>query len=150
MGSILQTVVTIMILSSSSNSSLALLILSTTLLLQSVYSRPRQREGTRTVINGLEIETLKKGDGVTFPKQGQSVTCHYTLTLTDGRKIDSSRERNKPFTFNIGQGVAKMSKGERAKLTMSPALGYGKGGVPGYIPPNAVLVFDVELLSISK
>merc|ERR1712098_732569 len=137
MGSTLQTVVTIMILSSSSNSSLTLLILSTTILLQGVYSRQRQSEGTRTVITGLEIETLKKGDGVTFPKKGQSVTCHYTLTLTDGRKIDSSRDRNKPFTFNIGQGeviagwdegVAKMSKGERAKLTMSPALGYGKGG----------------------
>merc|ERR1712098_372980 len=105
MGSTLRTVVTIMILPSSSNSSLALLILFTTLLLQSVYSRPKQSEGTRTVINGLEIETLKKGDGVTFPKQGQSVTCHYILTLTDGRKIDSSRDRNKPFTFNIGRGA---------------------------------------------
>merc|ERR1712098_710688 len=147
MGSTLRTVVTIMILPSSSNSSLDLLILSTTLILQSVYSRPRQSEGTRTVINGLEIETLKKGDGVTFPKQGQSVTCHYTLTLTDGRKIDSSRERNKPFTFNIGQGEVITGWDEGvAKLTMSPALGYGKGGVPGYIPPNAVLVFDVELL----
>merc|ERR1712098_824272 len=125
MGSTLQTVASIMILSLSSNSSLALLILSTIILLQSVYSRPKQSEGTRTVINGLEIETLKKGDGVTFPKQGQSVTCHYILTLTDGRKIDSSRDRNNPFTFNIGrgeviagwdEGVAKMSKGERAKL----------------------------------
>ena len=53
---------------------------------------------------GVETETLKPGDGATFPRTGQKVTCHYVLTLTDGSKIDSSRDRNKPFQFNIGRG----------------------------------------------
>merc|ERR1712058_100356 len=104
MGSTLRTVVTIMILPSSSNSSLALLILSTTLLLQSVYSRPRQSEGTRTVINGLVIETLKKGDGVTFPKQGQSVTCHYILTLLMGGRLTAPGRGTNPSHSTSGRG----------------------------------------------
>jgi len=129
-----------------------LLILSTSVLFQCVLSQSSQ------LIPGVQIQTLKEGDGVTFPKSGQKVTCHYTLTLTNGEKIDSSRDRGKPFIFNIGQGevitgwdkgVAKMSKGQRAKLTISPSLGYGAGGVPGVIPPNATLIFDVELLEIS-
>jgi len=104
---------------------------------------------------GVETETLKPGDGATFPTPGARVTCHYVLTLTDGKKIDSSRDRGQPFQFNIGkgeviagwdEGVARMSKGQRAKLTISPDMGYGAGGVPGCIPPNSTLVFDVELL----
>merc|ERR1712012_990740 len=72
-------------------------------------------------IMGVDIETLAPGDGSTFPKPGQKVTCHYVLTLQDGRKIDSSRDRGQPFQFNIGrqeviagwdEGVAKMSKGQ--------------------------------------
>merc|ERR1712059_158421 len=109
-------------------------------------------------IMGVDIETLAPGDGATFPKPGQKVTCHYVLTLTDGKKVDSSRDRGEPFQFNIGrqeviagwdEGVAKMSRGQRAKLTISPDKGYGAGGVPGAIPPNATLVFDVELLNVS-
>eukprot|EP00088_Acartia_fossae_P018587 TRINITY_DN2073_c0_g1_i10.p1 TRINITY_DN2073_c0_g1~~TRINITY_DN2073_c0_g1_i10.p1 ORF type:complete len:109 (+),score=33.27 TRINITY_DN2073_c0_g1_i10:43-369(+) len=104
---------------------------------------------------GVEIETLKPGDGSTFPRAGQTVTCHYVLTLTNGKKIDSSRDRGKPFKFKIGrgeviggwdEGVAKMSVGQRAKLTISPDMGYGPQGVPGMIPPNSTLLFDVELL----
>jgi len=77
---------------------------------------------------GVEIETMKEGDGATFPKSGQKVTCHYTLTLTNGKKIDSSRDRGEPFQFKIGkgevitgweEGLAKMSVGQRAKLTIS-------------------------------
>jgi len=105
---------------------------------------------------GVDIETLNPGDGSSFPRPGQTVTCHYVLTLTNGKKIDSSRDRGQPFKFKIGrqeviagwdEGVAKMSKGQRAKLTISPDLGYGSKGVPGMIPANSTLVFDVELIN---
>lgn len=81
-----------------------------------------------------------------------------TLSVSDGKKVDSSRDRGSPFQFTIGkgeviqgwdQGVAKLSIGTRAKLTISPDLGYGKSGIPGAIPPNATLVFDVELLKVN-
>ena len=57
---------------------------------------------------GVDIETLKEGDGTTFPKAGQKVTCHYVLTLTNGKKIDSSRDRGSPFEFNIGRGEVRV------------------------------------------
>lgn len=107
---------------------------------------------------GVDIETLKEGDGVTFPKAGQKVSCHYVLTLTNGKKIDSSRDRGSPFEFTVGkgeviqgwdEGLTKVSVGQRAKLTISPDMGYGAKGVPGCIPPNATLVFDVELLKVN-
>ncbi|VDD90431.1 unnamed protein product [Enterobius vermicularis] len=105
----------------------------------------------------VSIETIKEGDGVTHPKSGQKVQCHYVLTLEDGKEIDSSRSRGKPFEFKIGkgevikgwdEGVARMSVGQRAKLTITPDLGYGSRGVPGAIPANATLIFDVELLAV--
>jgi len=107
---------------------------------------------------GVETETIKEGDGSTFPKKGQKVKCHYVLTLENGKKIDSSRDRGSPFEFKIGcgevikgwdEGVGKMSLGQRAKLKISPDMGYGAKGVPGTIPPNATLYFDVELLGMS-
>jgi len=107
---------------------------------------------------GVEIETLQEGDGATFPKKGQKVSCHYVLTLTNGKKIDSSRDRGSAFEFNIGmgeviqgwdEGLMKVSLGQRAKLTISPDMGYGAKGVPGCIPPNSTLIFDVELLKVS-
>ena len=106
---------------------------------------------------GVDIETLKAGDGNTFPKAGQRVTVHYTGTLTDGTKFDSSRDRNEPFQFVIGvqqvirgwdEGVAQMSIGQRAKLTCSSDYAYGQRGYPGVIPPDATLIFDVELLAV--
>uniref|UniRef100_A0A1W7RAH4 peptidylprolyl isomerase n=1 Tax=Hadrurus spadix TaxID=141984 RepID=A0A1W7RAH4_9SCOR len=106
---------------------------------------------------GVEIETIVPGDGQTFPKVGQTVVVHYTGTLEDGQKFDSSRDRGKPFKFRIGkgevikgwdQGVAQMSVGQRAKLVCSPDFAYGAVGHPGIIPPNAVLTFDVELLKL--
>ena len=77
---------------------------------------------------GVDIEVMTPGNGSTFPKAGTKVTCHYVLTLTNGKKIDSSRDRGKPFEFNVGrgeviagwdEGLTKMSLGERAKLTIS-------------------------------
>lgn len=107
---------------------------------------------------GVDIEVLKKGDGKTFPQAGDRVSVHYTGKLTSGQKFDSSLDRNQPFTFQIGagqvirgwdEGVAKLSKGEKARLTISPDYAYGDSGVGGVIPPKATLVFDVELLTIN-
>ena len=107
---------------------------------------------------GVDIEILKPGDGKTYPVKGQKVSCHYILTLTNGKKIDSSRDRGKPFLFDIGkgqvikgwdEGLQRVSLGERSKLTISPDMGYGPKQVAG-IPPNSTLVFDVELLVINK
>ncbi|XP_071835549.1 peptidyl-prolyl cis-trans isomerase Fkbp12-like [Apostichopus japonicus] len=106
---------------------------------------------------GVEKELISAGDGKTYPKTGQTVVVHYTGTLTNGKKFDSSRDRGKPFKFKIGkgevirgwdEGVAQMSIGENAKLTCSPDYAYGSKGYPGVIPPNATLVFDVELIRV--
>jgi FKBP-type peptidyl-prolyl cis-trans isomerase len=106
---------------------------------------------------GLKIETLKNGTGPA-PKAGQSVNVHYTGWLTDGRKFDSSVDRNQPFSFVLGAGqviqgwdlgVAQMKVGDKVKLTIPPELGYGAEGYPGAIPPAATLIFEVELLSVA-
>lgn len=108
-------------------------------------------------MSGLKIEVVSAGDGVTYPKQGQKVQVHYTGKFPDGKKFDSSRDRGKPFVFALGkgdvikgwdEGVAQMSKGERATLTCPPDYAYGPRGYPGVIPQNATLIFDVELLNI--
>ncbi|KAF2905659.1 hypothetical protein ILUMI_00511 [Ignelater luminosus] len=106
---------------------------------------------------GVQVDSLSPGDGQTFPKTGQTVVVHYTGTLENGTKFDSSRDRGVPFKFRIGkgevikgwdEGVAQLSVGQRAKLTCSPDYAYGSRGHPGVIPPNATLIFDVELLKV--
>mmetsp|Transcript_6548 Transcript_6548/g.27921 ORF Transcript_6548/g.27921 Transcript_6548/m.27921 type:complete len:109 (-) Transcript_6548:738-1064(-) len=106
---------------------------------------------------GVEVESITPGDGVTFPKPGQTVTAHYVGTLADGSKFDSSRDKGRPFQFVIGvgqviqawdEGMQKMSVGETAKLTCTPDYGYGLRGFPPVIPPNSDLTFEVELLGV--
>ncbi|XP_014324597.1 12 kDa FK506-binding protein-like [Xiphophorus maculatus] len=104
---------------------------------------------------GVDVETLRPGDGNTFPKKGSMVAVHYVGTLTNGKKFDSSRDRGEPFTFKLGagevirgwdEGVAQMSLGQLAKLTCTPDYAYGSKGYPPIIPANSTLIFEVELL----
>lgn len=104
----------------------------------------------------LHIETLQKGEG-DVATNGKNVSVHYTGTLSDGTVFDSSIPRGEPFTFTLGAGqvirgwdigVFGMKVGEKRKLTIPPELGYGTDGFPGVIPPNATLVFEVELIGV--
>jgi FKBP-type peptidyl-prolyl cis-trans isomerase len=106
--------------------------------------------------SGLKYEDTVVGNGATAAA-GQNVSVHYTGWLTDGRKFDSSKDRNDPFEFKLGagqvirgwdEGVQGMKIGGTRKLTIPPQLGYGARGAGGVIPPNATLVFEVELLGI--
>ncbi|CAG5128827.1 unnamed protein product [Candidula unifasciata] len=122
---------------------------------------------------GVDVEHIEEGDGKTYPKAGDKVVVHYLGTLTNGKKFDSSYDRNKPFTFTIGkgqvikgwdEGIPKISKGGKAKIVVSPDCAYGKKGVPGTYPllllvhiifnyvtigPNETLVFEVHLVDIN-
>jgi FKBP-type peptidyl-prolyl cis-trans isomerase len=106
--------------------------------------------------SGLKYYQLKKGTGA-VAKAGDTVRVHYTGWLTDGKKFDSSLDRGEPIEFPLGQGrvikgwdegVAGMKIGEKRQLQIPAALGYGDRGAGGVIPPNADLIFDVELVGV--
>jgi len=106
----------------------------------------------------LAIKDLVVGKG-TEAKTGDAVKVHYVGTLPDGKEFDSSKKHNQPFDFELGagrvikgwdQGVAGMKIGGKRKLTVPPSLGYGARGFPPVIPPNATLIFEVELLEVKK
>jgi FKBP-type peptidyl-prolyl cis-trans isomerase FkpA len=109
-----------------------------------------------TTSSGLVIDEITLGEG-DEAQAGCMVSVHYTGWLTDGRKFDSSVDRNESFDFPLGrghvirgwdEGVAGMKVGGKRKLTIPPDLGYGPRGAGGVIPPNATLVFEVELLAV--
>ena len=106
----------------------------------------------------VAVEVFAAGDGINYPKPGNNVTCHYTGYLADGRRFDSSRDRGKPFKFKLGAeqvipgldvGVAQLSIGERAKLSIPSRLAYGEKGFPGLIGKHEDLTFDMELITFT-
>ncbi|MFC5849934.1 FKBP-type peptidyl-prolyl cis-trans isomerase [Deinococcus petrolearius] len=104
----------------------------------------------------LQVDKYHEGNGPAAEK-GKTVSVHYTGTLENGQKFDSSRDRGEPIEFPLGvgyvipgwdQGIAQLRVGDKARLTIPGHLGYGAQGVPGVIPPNATLIFDVELVGV--
>jgi FKBP-type peptidyl-prolyl cis-trans isomerase len=111
-----------------------------------------------TTASGLQYWDIVVGTGATAAP-GNSVKVHYSGFLTTGQKFDSSRDRGEPFSFPLGagqvikgwdEGVAGMKVGGQRQLRIPPGLGYGAAGAGGAIPPNATLIFDVELLEVGK
>ena len=109
-----------------------------------------------TTATGLTYIATKAGQGA-LAKAGDTVSVHYTGMLTDGTKFDSSRDSNEPYEFALGagrvikgwdEGIARMRVGDQAILVIPPALGYGARGAGGVIPPNATLIFLVELVAV--
>ncbi len=124
---------------------------------QNESAKPLEDNNIKQIIsNGVNIEILKQGQGE-GAKNGDKVTAHYIGTLASGEKFDSSIDRGQPFSFILGsgqvikgweEGILGMKAGEKRKLTIPAELGYGEKGV-GAIPPNATLIFEVELLKIN-
>ncbi|MFA5878263.1 MAG: FKBP-type peptidyl-prolyl cis-trans isomerase [Candidatus Staskawiczbacteria bacterium] len=111
-----------------------------------------------TDIQGMKVEVLKEGTGDAV-ENGMTVMAHYVGTLEDGTKFDSSIDRGQPFPFTLGVGqvikgwdlgVVGMKVGEKRRLTIPGNLGYGENGIPGLIPSNSTLIFEVELISFTK
>ncbi len=115
----------------------------------------KHKPGVHTTASGLQYEVLTEGTGPK-PTAADTVTVHYVGKLIDGTTFDSSVDRGQPATFPLRnvipgwtEGVALMPTGSRYRFTIPPDLGYGERGAGGVIPPNAVLVFEVELLGIA-
>lgn len=128
-----------------------------TIQVASANSTENNMEDIVTTDSGLQYVDIVEGVGAT-PKKGDTVVVHYTGTLENGNKFDSSRDRGQPFSFKVGvgqviqgwdEGVGSMKVGGRRKLIIPSELGYGARGAGGVIPPNATLIFDVELLRIA-
>ena len=127
-----------------------------TLIADNTMTDAARSEDVVTTPSGLKYIDVTEGTGDS-PKTGQTVTVHYTGTLENGKKFDSSRDRGTPFEFKIGvgqvikgwdEGVGTMKVGGKRQLMIPPELGYGARGAGGVIPPNATLNFDVELLGV--
>jgi len=121
----------------------------------SIPANAAESRTTKTT-SGIEITTLQEGSGAS-PKAGDTVKVHYRGTLTDGKEFDSSYKRGQPASFPLNrvipcwtEGVQSIKVGGKAKLLCPPNLAYGSRGVPGTIPPNSPLVFEIELLEIAK
>jgi FKBP-type peptidyl-prolyl cis-trans isomerase FkpA/FKBP-type peptidyl-prolyl cis-trans isomerase FklB len=115
----------------------------------------REKPGVKTLPSGLQVEMLAVGEGPT-PTADDTVLVHYEGRLADGKVFDSSFQRGQPAAFRVSdvipgwtEGLQLMRAGGKARFTIPPELGYGAQGAGGVIPPNAVLVFDVELLAIA-
>ena len=124
----------------------------------SALGGPMESADTRVTASGLKITELNLGDGAEAAA-GQTVVVHYRGTLENGKQFDASYDRGKPFTFPLGrgqvikgwdEGVQGMKVGGKRKLVIPPELGYGTRGAGGVIPPNATLIFEVELLDIKS
>jgi len=111
----------------------------------------------QTTTSGLKIKLLQEGNGVQA-QAGSTVSVHYVGTLADGKKFDSSRDRGQPFSFKIGtgqvikgwdEGIALLKVGDKALLTIPPTIGYGDRDM-GLIPPNSILIFEVELMNVAQ
>jgi FKBP-type peptidyl-prolyl cis-trans isomerase FkpA len=120
--------------------------------LPAVAAEPKET----TTASGIGITILTEGSGAT-PKSSDTVKVHYRGTLTNGKEFDSSYGRGQPATFPLNrvipcwtEGVQSIKIGGKAKLVCPPQLAYGSGGVPGVIPPNSTLIFEVELLDIAR
>ncbi|OQR83270.1 FKBP-type peptidyl-prolyl cis-trans isomerase [Achlya hypogyna] len=106
-------------------------------------------------LDAVELETVKIGDGVNFPKSGATVRIHYSAKLPDGTLFDSTRNRGRAYEFQVGanqvirgldDSIVRMSKGQIARLRIPPAYAYGEHGYPPVVPPNTTLFYEVELL----
>ncbi|HEY8224647.1 MAG TPA: FKBP-type peptidyl-prolyl cis-trans isomerase [Pyrinomonadaceae bacterium] len=136
---------------------IAAVVIITVAVVAFVWSRRRQASGPEIVTaSGLKYVDIVTGDGPT-PQLGQTLTVNYTGTLLNGKKFDSSFDHGQPYKFRIGrgevikgwdEGLMTMKVGGKRKLTVPPALGYGVRGQPPDIPPNSILLFEVELLDI--
>ena len=136
--------------------SATLLALSSAAMADAVTDAAAKEPGAVVTASGLVYRALKEGSGAS-PTAADSVKVHYKGTFPDGREFDSSYKRNEPIDFPLRnvipcwtEGVQKMKVGGKAKLTCPAAIAYGARGAGGVIPPNATLLFEVELLAINK